>query len=528
MTTDFSNSHKTAHIKNIVIVGGGTAGWLTAGVIAAEHQANLPSGINITLIESPEVNTVGVGEGTWPTMRETLDKIGIKETDLFRECEASFKQGTKLVNWVTGEKNDFYYHPFVNPQGYKKTDLVFPWQKHRGQVSFGDAVSFQGHLCEKGRAPKLITTPEYAGVANYAYHLNATKLGLFLQKHCVEKLGVKHVIDHVTAVNAADNGDIATVTTKVNGDISGDLFIDCSGMSSLLLGKHFCIPFVSKKHLLFNDSALAVQVPYTDDDSPINSHTLSTAQKSGWIWDIGLPSRRGVGYVYSSKHTNDQEAEVELRTYITDSIGQVEADKLEIRKISFNPGHREKFWHKNCVAIGMASGFLEPLEASALVLVELAAAKISQELPSTRATMDIVAKRFNQQFLYRWDRIIDFLKLHYVLTQRKDTAYWCDNCEPSTIPNSLKELLALWQYQPPGPQDFYHVEEVFPSASWQYILYGMGFETQESGVSRKFVDEKAAHQFFTENVQLTQKYLSALPSNRELIDKINSYGLQRI
>jgi len=515
-------------VRKVVIVGGGTAGWLTAGVIAAEHNAKSESGLQVTLIESPEVNTVGVGEGTWPTMRETLDKIGIDETDLFRECEASFKQGAKFSKWVTGEENDFYYHPLVLPQGYTKTDLVFPWQKHRAEISFADAVSYQGHICEQGRAPKLISTPEYAGIANYAYHLNAVKLGQFLQKHCIEKLGVNHVVDHVIKINSADNGDIASVTTKEHGDIAGDLFIDCSGMSSIILGKHFKVPFISKKHILFNDTALAVQVPYPDENSPIASHTISTAQSCGWIWDIGLPSRRGVGYAYSSEHTNEKEAEVELRAYIESSIGKAETDKLSVRKISFNPGHREKFWHKNCVAIGMASGFLEPLEASALVLVELAAAKISKEMPATRETMDIVAKRYNKQFLYRWERIIAFLKLHYVLTQRTDSAYWRDNCNPETIPESLQELLSLWKHQPPGPQDFHHVEEVFPSSSWQYVLYGMGFKTQENTVSRKFVDEEIAHQFFNENAQLTKKYLSVLPSNRELINKIKEYGMQKI
>ena len=515
-------------VRKVVIVGGGTAGWLTAGVIAAEHNSKSDSGLQVTLIESPEVNIVGVGEGTWPTMRETLSKIGISETDLFRECEASFKQGVKFSKWVTGAEDDYYYHPFVLPHGHTQTDLIFPWQKHRDKISFADAVSYQGQLCEQGRAPKLISTPEYAGISNYAYHLNAVKLGQLLQKHCVEKLGVTHVVDHVTDINSAINNDIASVTTKNNGDISGDLFIDCSGLSSILLAQHFKIPFISKKHILFNDTALAVQVPYLDNKAPITSHTVSTAQRSGWIWDIALPSRRGVGYTYSSQHSSDKEAEIELRAYIESSIGKVETDKLMIRKISFNPGHREKFWHKNCVAIGMASGFLEPLEASALILVELAAAKISNEMPTTRDSMDIVAKRYNTQFLYRWDRIIDFLKLHYILSKRTDSAYWTDNCKPETIPEELQELLTLWKQQPPGPQDFYHLNEIFTSSSWQYILYGMGFKTNKNELSRKFINDEMAHHFFSENVKLTKKYLSALPSNRELIDKIKQYGMNKV
>ena len=515
-------------IKKVVIVGGGSAGWLTAGLIAAEHNANSGAGIELTLVESPDVAAIGVGEGTWPTMRETLDKIGVSETDLFRECEASFKQGAKFAKWVTGEDDDFYYHPLVVPNGYAKTDLVFPWQAHRDKVSFADAVCYQGHLCQHGRAPKQITTPEYASVANYAYHLNAPKLGEFLKKHCINKLGVKHILDHVIEVNSHENGDIKSLTTQQTGDIAGDLFIDCSGLKSLLLGQHFQVGFVSQKSVLFNDSALAVQVPYQTPNEPIASHTLSTAQSAGWIWDIGLPTRRGIGYAYASDYIDDDNAARELRAYIAQLVSQSTSQELAFRKISFNPGHREKFWHKNCVAVGMAAGFLEPLEASALVLIELAASKISQELPANREIMDISAKRFNQLFLYRWQRIIDFLKLHYVLSQRQDSAYWRDNRQANSIPGSLQELIQLWRYQPPSHHDFSQANEVFPSASWQYILYGMGFETLARETERQFINQQKAHTFFDETIHTANKYLAALPSNRELINKILEHGLQKI
>ncbi len=515
-------------IKNIIIVGGGSAGWITAGVIAAEHHSNSESGVQITLIESPDVGPIGVGEGTWPTMRETLDKIGVRETDLFKHCDASFKQGAKFARWVTGAKDDFYYHPLVIPTGYTKTDLVYTWQKYRDKVSFADAVSFQGHLCEKHLAPKQITTPEFAAVANYAYHLNAPKLGMFLRDHCIEKLGVKHILDHVTQVNSLPCGDIKSVSTKNSGEINGDLFIDCTGFSSLLLGKHYQIPFISKKHILFNDSALATHVPYLDENDPITSHTISTAQSAGWIWDIALPVRRGVGYAYSSEYSSQENAEAELRAYIAESIGEQKASQLPIKKIPINPGHREKFWHRNCVAIGMAAGFLEPLEASALVLIELAASKISKELPANREIMDITAKRYNQQFLYRWDRIIDFLKLHYILTKRTDSDYWIDNCDPKTIPESLQEMLKLWKYQPPTTADFTQNDEVFPSASWQYILYGMGFHTEPRETTRSYMDDKVAESFFDENLAKTNQYIQALPTNRDLINKILQYGMQKV
>ena len=303
-------------IKHVVIVGGGSAGWLTAGVIAAEHRPNSATGFRVTLIESPDVKTIGVGEGTWPTMRDTLRNMGASETRFLRECDASFKQGSKFVKWVNGDDGDYYYHPFVLPSGYNETNLVAEWQRRHAGVPFADLVSFQPHLCEQGKAPKQKTTPEFAAVANYAYHLDAGKFGQFLQKHCIENLGVTHVLDHVRGISSAQNGDIESLQTDKHGELEGDLFIDCTGFAAVLIGQHYDVPFISRKNVLFNDTALAVQVPYPDDNSPIASHTISTAQAAGWVWDIGLPTRRGIGHVYSSSHTSDAEAESALRTYI--------------------------------------------------------------------------------------------------------------------------------------------------------------------------------------------------------------------
>lgn len=510
-------------VRHIVIVGGGTAGWLVAGILAADHNSARKDGLNITLIESPDVPTIGVGEGTWPTMRETLRKIGLSETEFLRECDGAFKQGSRFDGWVTGEEGDRYYHPFVLPNGYGGVNLVPGWQQLSGTENFADAMSFQSRLCDAGKAPKQTTTPEYAAVANYAYHLDAGKFAALLQRHCTEKLGVRHILDHVTAVNASESGDIASLGTKNSGVLEGDLFVDCTGMSSMLLGKHFGVGFVDKKGVLFNDTALAVQVPYADESASIASQTISTATAAGWIWDIGLPTRRGIGHVYSSAHMDDETAEQKLHDYIADDC--LSAGDLLVRKISFRPGHRKKFWHRNCVAVGMAAGFLEPLEASALVLVELSAKMISHEMPANRHVMDMTAQRFNERFLYRWDRIIDFLKLHYVLSKRTDSAYWTDNRSEETVTDRLQALLELWRFQPPSAQDFTQIEEVFPSASYQYVLYGMGFDTIAPLTSRRRASVESAQRYFSETDRVSAKYLAGLPSNRELIDHIKAYGL---
>jgi len=544
--------------KTVIIVGGGNAGWITAGRLAAKHNSNSEQGLKVILVESANVPAIGVGEGTWPTMRSTLKALNISETDFIRECDASFKQGAKFAKWHDGSEDDYYYHPLVLPQGFGKTDLAGHWLAQQALAknhspeqsplpansqahshSFSNQVCFQEAICEQGLAPKTIRHAEFADVANYAYHLDSAKFTRFLQKHCQEKLGVTHIIDDVIGVNSigvssisdthsagARTGDIASVTTKAHGDITGDLFVDCTGFSSLLLGKHYQVPFKKCDDVLFIDTALAVQVPYENDDDAIASHTISTGQPAGWIWDIGLQSRRGVGYVYSSKHSTEAEAKQVLAEYVGVKNG-AQLDSLKVRKIPINSGYRETAWQNNCVAIGLSAGFLEPLEASALVMIELGAQMISEQLPQSRAVMDIVAKRFNETALYRWQKIVDFLKLHYILSERTEP-FWADNRDPSSIPESLQELMTLWQYRAPADHDFTSNNEVFPAASYQYVLYGMGFNSDYSHNPFALDDTDMANSQFEQNKKLTAKALSLLPNNRELLSKIKEFGLSRI
>lgn len=520
-------------ITRVVIVGGGSAGWLAAGIIAAASPAH----VQITLIESPDIQPVGVGEGTWPTMRATLELMGVSETDFFRECDASFKQGSKFSRWTSLSKDDDYYHPFTPPVKHHEINLAPFWLPFNDKISFANAVCPQAAICDLGFSPKQITTAEFGAVLNYGYHLDAGKFAPFLHRHCVEKLGVNYVCANVTAVNSHENDDIKSILTDAQGEISGDLFIDCTGLSSLLMGKHYAIPFVPQKNILFNDSALAVQIPYAEGADAIASHTLSTAQSNGWIWDIGLQSRRGIGHVFSSAYTTDELAERELRHYIAPAIGEKKMEELTLRKISFNPGYRSIFWHKNCVAIGLSAGFIEPLEATALVLIELSAKMIAEQFPVNRRVMDVVAKRFNKTLNHHWGQIIDFLKLHYVLTKRTDTEYWRDNCLANTIPDSLSELLELWEVQSPWLHYEALREEMFPSASYQYIYYGMKAPTTVANASpeavatrKRLLDKKLsrAEALFTENAQHIQQLKKILQPNRELIEKIKLYGLQTI
>ena len=511
-------------VQRVLVVGAGTAGWLTAATLAAEFASG-EDGVSVTLVESPEVPAIGVGEGTWPSMRSTLLKIGLSESEFIRRCSASFKQGTRFTGWLHGA-HDTYYHPFSLPEAYSDINLAEYWLPHRDKVRFADAVTPQVPVCEARKAPKQIATPEYACNLNYGYHLDAGRFADLLKRHAVDQLGVTRVCDHVSSVRAHPNGDIAAVKCRNSGELAADLFVDCSGFASLLLGSHYGIPFVESKRFLFNDTALAVQVPYADPRAPIASTTLATAARAGWIWDIGLPTRRGTGYVYASSFLSQDEAMAELSGYLVATGAPAPLDDLPVRKIGINPGHRACFWHRNCVAVGNSAGFVEPLEASALVLVELGARMLAEHLPRNRHLMDRASQRYNERFLSRWRQVIAFLKLHYALSRRTDTPYWIENRSPNSIPGELAEALERWRHQVPWHRDESHVDEMFPSASYQYILYGMNFATEPRLPRRRAREreEQQARDLFAGISAKNATLLNNLPTNRELIDQVHRGG----
>ena len=306
-------------LRRIVVVGGGAAGWLTASIIAVTHKHD--DNISVTLVESPDVSILGVGEGTWPTMRSTLLKIGISEETFLAQCNASFKQGTSFHNWRSDTIEHQYYHPFSLPFRYFESDVAAWWQSYAAEQDFAHAVCSQAALCDHHLAPKQRQTPAYAGIANYGYHLDANKFAALLQKHATTVLGVQHIVDHVDDVVGSSSEPIAAIVGREHGNITGDLFIDCTGFAARLIGQHYGVPLTSCSNVLANDSAIAIQAPYIDSSVDIASTTHSTAQDSGWIWDIGLPSRKGVGYVYSSAHCSEDEARALSGRFASEFMG---------------------------------------------------------------------------------------------------------------------------------------------------------------------------------------------------------------
>jgi tryptophan 7-halogenase len=508
-------------VKHIVIVGGGTAGWLTTGILAAKCVKEHGRDLKITLIESPKIGTIGVGEGTWPSLRTTLQTMGVSETEFIRHCDATFKQGACFKKWIDDSEGDFYYHPLMLPSSLAPLNSVIRKLESSRDYSYSTMLCSQEAVCERGLAPKNITLPEYQGMLNYAYHLDTNKFSVFIKEHCINKLNINHIVQDIVGTSMGVDGEVGSLCLADGSELVADFYVDCSGFSGLLIDKHFKVPFLDKSDILFCDRAVAVQCPYEHDDAPIASHTISTATGSGWIWDIGLQKRRGIGHVYSSKHMSDDEAATGLRKYVGKQM-----DQLEVRQIKYKPGHRQKFWVKNCVAVGLAAGFVEPLEASSILLVEISAFWIAEKLPPRKSGFPNCEKQFNNIFSYRWDTIIEFLKLHYCISSRTDTKFWRDNTHPDSIPDLLLEKLALWREQPPSTVDFLNRADVFPFESYCYILYGMKFKTATHAIG------DAQLNMLEKKIQLQQNNMAALihslPNNRSLINKIREHGLQRI
>lgn len=516
----------SALVRDIVITGGGTAGWLSAAIIASRVMGDKTKDFRVIVVESPDVPTIGVGEGTWPSMRSTLKKVGIRETDLVNNCDASFKQGTHFFNWQSDAKS--YTHPFTPPVLHSGESIAEYMDPDDWPTAFDLAVCTQSHLFENHRAPKLISTPEYAGITNYGYHFDAAKMVSLLKNHCKEKLRVEHILATVLDIETDPSGNIMSLRTDRAGSVTGDFFIDCSGMLGLIIDKLHGVQWLDKGEHLFNDTALAIQVPYRNEDSPIASATLSTAQKAGWIWDIGLSSRRGIGYVYSSQHSSDEQSLNTLAEYLKGQAELALLDKFEPRKITFSPGYRERFWVKNSVAIGLSQGFVEPLEASALILVEQSAWTIANLLPQAKELLPIVGRKFNELFEEKWRQIIDFLKMHYVTSQRQES-YWLDHRSPSSMHQDVADRLKLWRERPPRDDDFHLKDELFPPASYQYVLYGMGFIPRWQSFSKSTdIEDHSVHADYSKVFKQAQKLKAGLTSNRHLLGQIRSLGLKKI
>lgn len=501
-------------IKRIAIVGGGNAGWISANHLGLELSRD--SEIEITLIESKDIPVVGVGEGTVPLIRNSLQSFGISELDVLIHCDATFKTSIKFANWMSTEthgKDNFYYHTFDAPYpgGY---DVTYYWLGNKTEVDYSK-FSATYYVAEQNRCPKRTDSPAYKGLVNYAYHFDAAKFTTLLADNAKKRFGIRHIYETIKQVVLHEDGSIKGFQYDSGGYEEFDFFIDCSGFSSLLFGKTLNVPFVDKSSRILTDSALALQVP-TGPREELFPYTKAVAHGAGWIWDIPLTTRRGTGLVYSSQHMTDEEALTMLSKYHGKNL-----ENLNARKIPMKAGYRAKFWEKNCVTLGLAQGFVEPLEATSLLVTDFCAGMIAKKIPLNLQEIPLYAKSCNDISTLIWERIFDFIQLHYRISDRRDTQFWCDVTEGVELSELLKERLELWKYSIPQRTDFASTFDFFHTESYLSVLYGMNYPTRAPVVNNKVGE--FAKQKISEHLERSKTMANVLMSQRVWLSELKEF-----
>jgi 2-polyprenyl-6-methoxyphenol hydroxylase-like FAD-dependent oxidoreductase len=452
-------------VRRILVVGGGSAGWMTALILA---RSLIEQGVEITLVESPTVGIIGVGEGSTPWLRGFFDSLGIEEAEWMPECHATYKCGITFDGWSTKPGRGSYFHPFASmldnltmTQFVSNTDA-----RIRGADVCADPDRFfiAARLAAKNLAPK--PDEHFPFDIWHGYHFDAVLLGQFLQKKALQR-GVRHQTAHVTQANLNEQGAIASVSTREGTTIGADLFVDCSGFAGLLINQALKTPFVSFSENLFNDAAVAMPTPIGET---VPSETVSTAMRHGWAWKIPLTSRFGNGYVYSSQFCSADQAETELRQ----RLGLLDSD-TPARHLKMRIGRVTQHWNKNCVAVGLSQGFIEPLEATALLFIQQTATAFVDCLEQGDLS-DAAQARFNARVNEHFEGTRDYIVTHYKTNSRSDTEYWRANAANLNLSEPLKQLLNLWMS---GNSIAPVVRKQtlgrgYPVFSWYSIMAGMG------------------------------------------------------
>jgi len=517
----------TKPITNITIVGGGTAGWIVAAYLNHRLQWGLTGrpDVRITVIESPTIPTVGVGEATVPTLKGTLRTLEISETEFIKRTNASFKLGIRFDNWQRRPDGTpySYVHPFTgggavrgrNP-GYSFWQYGLPGQPSASGDDFIDTISHVRGAIDGFNGPRDLDAPDFSGPMQYAYHVDATLLAGFLKEVCIAR-GVDHLRDDVTEVTLDSQGAIASLSLAARGDWPVELVIDCTGFSGLLINKALGEPFVSYSDYLLNDRAIPVQVTRKDQRAIVPA-TVSRAMDSGWSWRIPLHSGRdGTGYVYCSAFGSDDQAAEDLA-----ALNGADVAITDPRVIRMRVGRSRRSWVKNCVAIGSSSGFLEPLESTAIMSIELASRWLLQNFP----TIDFEAplqRQFNRNMERFYDEVRDFLGLHFSLSNREDTPYWRAVRHEAKLSDGLVENLAVWKHSLPSIADA-RTDTIFSHWSVQCVLFGKGFY-DDAPLTRVDVTPNDVWRVYWAEMRARKRAtLKTLPDHFALLEAIHERG----
>lgn len=452
--------------KSILIVGGGTAGWMAASILL---HAWRDQGVNITLVESEDIGIIGVGEGSTPALRKFFGYLKVAEREWMPACNATYKAGIQFSGWSRIKGYENYFHPFYSTFDIEHAKDFFQQVNARRQGFSAEAnpdnYFLAAELARQHKAPAPIDR-ELTKHIEYGYHFDSSLLGKFLRDRA-KKLGLTHIIDNVTSVKLNDDGAIASIATQAHAELTADFYIDCTGFSGLLINKALQEPVKSFKENLFNDSAVTIATDI--DPQKTSSATVSAAMPHGWAWKIPLTNRHGNGYVYSADFISPEQAESELRNHLGAAAEQQPARHLKMRV-----GRIEQHWKKNCLAVGLSQGFIEPLEATALAIVQSTLENFVDSFDQV-LTQDVVAK-FNHYINALIDGIRDYIVTHYFLNTRTDTDYWIACREQTKLSDSLQQLISVWDSQENFMDVLFaqHRQRIYKPESWFCILAGMG------------------------------------------------------
>ncbi len=479
-------------VRRVVIAGGGTAGWM----VAAGLSKTLGKLLDIKLIESDEIGTVGVGEATIPTLLNFHNLLEINEREFMAATQATFKLGISFENWRN--RNENYIHSFgLTGVDHWSAGFQHFWMKGRERGLAGDYGDYCLEL-KASQANRFAHLPRNG--MNYAYHMDASRYARYLRTFS-EPFGVKRIEGKIAKVNTdAASGDITSLLLDSGSLIEGDLFIDCTGFRALLLGETMKEEYEDWSHWLFCDSAIAVQTESTGPAVPL---TRSIAHDAGWQWRIPLQHRVGNGIVFSSRHTDDDTARRIL-------LGNIEGKVLtEPRVIRFKPGQRRKTWRGNCVGIGLASGFLEPIESTSIHLIQRGIIRLLQMFPTDGIRQSDVDE-YNFQTSTEIRHIRDFIILHYHVTNRRDSAFWRDAANME-IPESLRHRIALFRET---GRVFRIPNELFAENSWIQVMLGQGIMPEQHHQTADLMGDQELSHFLDSIKDSVERTVAQLPQHQ--------------
>lgn len=451
--------------KKIVILGGGTAGWMAANLFVRKWTEEQ---VDIVLIESPDIGIIGVGEGSTPTLKRFFELIDVADSDWMPRCNATYKVNIRFAGWSPESNNESYSHPFASQIDslVQKPFTVNCLTRRLGLDvhTRPDDFFVNGVLAAQQKGP--LAPDNFPFVMEYGYHFDSGLLGGYLSEVAVSR-GVRHIQTKIVEVEQHEDGNIAALLSDSGERFDGDFFVDCTGFASVLMQKTLGVGFSSYKANLFNDSAVVMPTP-SEQSLPVE--TVSHAMSSGWCWKIPLTHRFGNGYVYSSDFISDDAAETELREF----LGTLESTD-EARHLKMRVGQLDRHWEKNCIGLGLSQGFIEPLEATALLLVQVAIELFIRSFEKGDFG-DKHKGEFNEKVHDRFERVRDYIVAHYKLNTRDDSEYWRANRENMNLSDSLRHILDVWYRRGDLGKEIQrqNIESHFGSMSWHCLLSGYG------------------------------------------------------